>query len=103
MLSQILKSAYIKANPPSEGISSSTMTAGDVGPGQSPNPVFPMIRPMKTTLYLDDIEGFGEWSILLSTRAQKDIRDVKGADGAVFRIVMKKIKWDLPLYRDDCC
>ena len=51
-----------------------------------------MIRPMKTTLYLDEIEGFGEWPILLSTRAQKDLREVRGADGAMFRIVMKKIK-----------
>ena len=47
---------------------------------------------MKAALYFDDIEGFGEWSILLSTRAQKYLRDVKRTDGAMFRIVMKKIK-----------
>ena len=64
---------------------------------QSQNPAFPTIQPMKAALYFDDIEGFGEWSILLSTRAQKDLRDVKRADGAMFRIVMKKIKWDLIL------
>jgi len=52
---------------------------------------------MKAALYFDDIEGFGEWSIMLSTRAQKDLREVRRADGAVFRIVMKKIKWDLKL------
>ena len=94
MLSQIFKSAYIKAKPPSEGMPSSTTTTttGVVEPDQSSNPAFPMIRPMKTTLYLDEIEGFGEWSILLSTRAQKDLRDVKGADGTMFRIVMRKIK-----------
>ena len=51
-----------------------------------------MIQPMKAALYFDDIEGFGEWSILLSTRAQKDLRDYKRADAAMFRIIMKKIK-----------
>jgi hypothetical protein len=47
---------------------------------------------MKTSLYFDDIEEFGEWSILLSTRAQKDLRDAKRAGGTTFWIAMKKIK-----------
>jgi len=51
-----------------------------------------MVQPMGAALYFDDVEGFGEWPILLSTRAQKDLRDFKRADGAMFRIVMKKIK-----------
>jgi len=51
-----------------------------------------MIQPMKAALYFEDIEGFGEWAVLLSTRAQKYLRDVKSADGKMFRIVMKKIK-----------
>jgi len=59
---------------------------------QSRNTVFPMIQPMKAALYFDDIEGFGEWAVLLSTRAEKDIRSMKRADGAMFEIVMKKIK-----------
>lgn len=48
--------------------------------------------PMRAALYFDDVKGFGEWSILLSTRAQEDLRDYKRADGAMFRIVMKKMK-----------
>ena len=51
-----------------------------------------MIQPMKAALYFDDIEGFGEWAVLLSTRAQKDLRSVKRDDGAMFEIVIKKIK-----------
>jgi len=54
-------------------------------------------------LYFDGIEGFGQWSILLSTRAQKDLRDIKRADGAMFQIVMKKIEWDLILHYNNCC
>jgi hypothetical protein len=92
MLSQIFKSAYMKKGMPLEG-----------GLDQSRNPAFPMIQLMKTALYFDDVEGFGEWSIMLSTRAQKDLREVKCADGGVFRIVMKKIMWDLTLHCNDCC
>ena len=59
---------------------------------QSRDPAFPMIELMKAALYFDNIKGFGEWSILLSTRAQKDLRDVRRADNATFRTVMKRIK-----------
>ena len=91
-ISRIFKSSYIGAN-----------LSLEEGPDQSQNPTFSIIQPMKDALYFDDIEGFGEWSILLSTRAQKDLRDVKRADGAVFRIVMKKIKCDFILRSDNCC
>lgn len=54
----------------------------------------PMVLPMNAVRYFGHVEGFGDWSILLSTQAQKDLRDVRNTDGAIFRIVMKKIKWD---------
>ena len=87
----------MKVNLPDENVGKEKVPSLDANvaittPDQPPGPGFPMIQPMKTSLYLDDIEGFGEWVILLSTRAQKDLRDVKRSDGAVFRIVMKKIK-----------
>lgn len=47
---------------------------------------------MHAALYFDDIEGFGEWPILLSTRAQKYLWDARRTNVATFRIVMKKIK-----------
>ena len=62
-----------------------------------------MVQPMKDTLYFNNIEGFGEWTILLSTRAQRDLRGIKRGDGAVFRMAVKKIKWDLILHCNDCC
>jgi len=55
---------------------------------------------MRVALYLDNVEGFGEWPIILSGRAQKDLRSVNHADGAMFRIVMEKIKWDPALHFD---
>ena len=62
------------------------------GPDHSPDPVPPMIQLMKAALYLDNIEEFGEWSILLSTRTQNDLRDIRRTDFGMFRILMKKIK-----------
>ena len=91
----------MKVNLAKENIGMEEAPPPDVGataaiPDQAPGPAIPMIQPMKTSLYLDDIEEFGEWGILLSTRAQKDLRDVKRSDGAMFRIVMKKIKCENP-------
>ena len=71
------------------------------GEDQPQSSAFSMVQPMKAALYFDDIEGFGEWSVFLSTRAQKDMREVRRADGTIFRIVMKKIKWDPTLHRDN--
>jgi hypothetical protein len=93
LMSEVFKSSYGKANLPSESVFSPTTRKAVVGPDQSQSSAFPMIQPMKAALYFDDVEGFGEWSILLSTRAQKDLRDYKRADGAIFRIIMKKVKW----------
>jgi len=95
LVSETFRSSYTKASRLSEKVSSPTTKKAVVGSDRSQSLAFPIIQPMKAALYFDDIEGFGEWSILLSTRAQKDLRDYKRADGAMFRIIMKKIKCDL--------
>jgi len=53
---------------------------------------FPAAQLTTAVLYFDDVEGFGEWSVLLSTGALKALREVERADGAMFQIVLKKIK-----------
>jgi len=98
MLSEVFKSSYTKAELSREGVSSLKSGKSVAGLDQSQNPVLP---PVGNALHLDDIEGFGEWPIMLSTRAQKDLRDFRRADGAMFRIVMKKIRWDLTLRFND--
>jgi hypothetical protein len=90
LMPEIFKSSYAKANLSPEGIPSTRKAVA--GPDQSRSSAFPMIQPMKAALYFDDVDGFGEWSILLSSRAQKDLREYKRADGAIFRIIMKKMK-----------
>lgn len=94
LVSEVFKSSYTKVNLSFGGAPSPTTGKPVAGPDQPRCSAFPMVQPMKAALYFDDVEGFGEWSILLSTRAQKDLRYYKRADGAMFRIVMKKIKWD---------
>ena len=47
---------------------------------------------MKAALYFDSVEGFGEWRILLSTRATRNLREWKRNDAGTFKIIVKKIK-----------
>lgn len=76
---ETFKSSYIKAARPSEA-------------DQLQNQSLALIQPMRTSLYFDDIENFGEWPVLLSARAQKDLRDINRDDGAIFEIAMKRIQ-----------
>ena len=48
-------------------------------------------QSIKTSLCLNNVEDFGEWPILLSARAQKDLRDIGKADDATFQVTMNKI------------
>jgi hypothetical protein len=51
-----------------------------------------MVRPMKAALYFDSADGFGEWRILLSTQATKDLRAARRGDAKHFSIIVKKMK-----------
>jgi len=51
-----------------------------------------IIQPIKATLHFENVEGFGEWRILLSTKTQKYMRRVKRGNGVMFEIVVKKMK-----------
>lgn len=61
--------------------------------GESGTPTTePTNEPIKASLYFDNVEGFGEWRILLSTRAQKYLREARRGNGVMFEIVVKKMK-----------
>ena len=51
-----------------------------------------MIQPMKAAFHFDSVDGFGEWQILVSTRADRNLREYKRSDQKLFRIILKKIK-----------
>jgi hypothetical protein len=52
-----------------------------------------MVQPMKAALYFDNADGFGEWRILISTEAYKNLREFRKADVKIFKIIVKKIKF----------
>ena len=53
---------------------------------------YPMIQPMKAAFHFDSVEGFGEWQILISGRADRDLRAAKRSDQKLFGIILKKIR-----------
>ncbi|KAG2108067.1 P-loop containing nucleoside triphosphate hydrolase protein [Suillus discolor] len=54
--------------------------------------VYQLVQHMKTALYFDNADGFGEWRILISTQAYKHLREFRRADKNIFKIIFKKIK-----------
>ena len=53
---------------------------------------YPQVQPMKAALYFDSVEGFGQWRILISGRADGNLRELRKKDTNLFRITLKKIK-----------
>ncbi|KAI0286423.1 hypothetical protein BC826DRAFT_1108859 [Russula brevipes] len=53
---------------------------------------YPQVQPMKAALYFDSAEGFGQWRIFVSGRADRNLRETRKKDGNLFRITLKKIK-----------
>ena len=53
---------------------------------------YPLIQPMKAAFHFDSVDGFGEWRILVSTRADRNLREAKKSDQKLFAIILKKIK-----------
>jgi hypothetical protein len=50
---------------------------------------------MRAALYFDSAEGFGQWRILISGRADRNLRETRKKDTNLFRITLKKIKYPL--------
>lgn len=48
---------------------------------------------MKATLYFESANGFGDWRIILNTRAIQNLREARRADPAFFKIIVKKMKF----------
>jgi hypothetical protein len=53
---------------------------------------YAMVQPMNAALYFDTVKGFGEWRILISSRADKMLRKVRRSDKKIFEIMIKKIR-----------
>ncbi|KAI0656844.1 hypothetical protein C8Q70DRAFT_1158814, partial [Cubamyces menziesii] len=53
---------------------------------------YPFVQPMKAALYFDSVNGFGEWRILISTRASRNLRQARNRNPKLFKIIVKKIR-----------
>ena len=50
-----------------------------------------IVQMIRAGLYLESADGFGDWRIFLSAKAQKYLRKAI-RDGDIFEIVLKKMK-----------
>ncbi|KAJ7051208.1 hypothetical protein C8F01DRAFT_1237408 [Mycena amicta] len=58
-----------------------------------PEDAYPLSQPMKlTAFYNDNAAGLGEWTINLSPRGERDLRDYRRRDRKIFKIILKKIR-----------
>jgi hypothetical protein len=55
--------------------------------------VYPQVQPLRAALYFDSAKGFGQWRILISSRAVRNLRETKKKDTNLFRITLKKLKY----------
>ncbi|KAI0369978.1 hypothetical protein BV20DRAFT_945276 [Pilatotrama ljubarskyi] len=53
---------------------------------------YPLVQPMRAALYFDSADGFGEWRVLISARADRDLRQARNKSPKLFKIIVKKIK-----------
>ncbi|PPQ78819.1 hypothetical protein CVT25_010688 [Psilocybe cyanescens] len=95
----IIKESFIPQERPMElYINTAAIEIVDESPPAAPTTAtttaiaFPMIQPMKSALYFDSPEGFGKWSILVSSSADRDLRQHRRKAKASFDIIVKKIK-----------
>jgi hypothetical protein len=68
-------------------LSDQTIEAPEVIPA-----AYPQVQPMKAALYFDNADGFGQWRVLISGRADRNLREARKKDTNLFRITLKKIK-----------
>ncbi|RXW14070.1 hypothetical protein EST38_g11783 [Candolleomyces aberdarensis] len=66
-------------------------SAPEEAPADSTPAAYPCIQPMTAALYFESASGFGEWQILISSRADRDLRNARRSDAKFFKIVIKKI------------
>ncbi|KAK0464820.1 P-loop containing nucleoside triphosphate hydrolase protein [Armillaria novae-zelandiae] len=62
-------------------------------PGSAVEPfAYPIVQPMKSALYFDTAEGFGQWTVVVSSDADNFLRSTHKKDIFTFNVTVKKIK-----------
>ncbi|EJD54497.1 hypothetical protein AURDEDRAFT_179643, partial [Auricularia subglabra TFB-10046 SS5] len=76
-----LKLVQVEEEPPTAGAEAAADT-----------PSTPEAESIRPALYFDNAGNFGPWRIRISSRADRDLRELHRGDAKMFKIVMKKIK-----------
>ncbi|RXW14819.1 hypothetical protein EST38_g11042 [Candolleomyces aberdarensis] len=66
-------------------------SVSEEAPADTTPAAYPCVQPMTAALYFESASVFGDWRILISKRANRDLRDARRSDAKFFQIVMKKI------------
>ncbi|KAK0456952.1 hypothetical protein EV421DRAFT_1698757, partial [Armillaria borealis] len=53
---------------------------------------YPIVQPMKSALYIDTAEGFGQWTVVVSSDTDNFLRSTHKKDISTFNVTVKKIK-----------
>ncbi|KLO20395.1 hypothetical protein SCHPADRAFT_897689 [Schizopora paradoxa] len=75
----------------SEPVPEPEVVTSAVAESQTSSPAFPNVQPLRASLYFDSAQGFGDWRIFISTRAEKHLREHR-KNMPTFKIIIKKIK-----------
>ncbi|KAI0641195.1 hypothetical protein C8Q79DRAFT_920041 [Trametes meyenii] len=59
---------------------------------EAPSPATSSSHLLRASLFPEGIESFGEWPIMTSARAQRDLRKTRKEDAKKFKIIVKKIQ-----------
>ena len=49
-------------------------------------------QQLQAALHIHDVDGFGEWQVVISSRATKYLRELRRRDGKITVCVLKKIR-----------
>jgi len=58
----------------------------------SASSVQPQDQQLQAALHIHDVDGFGEWQVVISSRATKYLRELRRRDGKIIVCVLKKIR-----------
>ncbi|KDQ30332.1 hypothetical protein PLEOSDRAFT_155016 [Pleurotus ostreatus PC15] len=82
-----------KPPPPARNTLPPTINEGQINVQAGELPVaISKVQPLKSALQFENVEGFGNWRVLISGRADGDLREARKKDRESFRIIMKKIR-----------
>ncbi|KAH8096882.1 hypothetical protein BXZ70DRAFT_944950 [Cristinia sonorae] len=77
---------------PSPDSPNNAPTLSPLTPRQCEAPAYPQVQPLTAALHFNSAQGFGDWRIHITTKAENDLRVLKRKSPDLLEIVLKKMK-----------